>query len=412
MPLKALTTHVSLFGTSGSGKTGFLLNIVEQVLQNKVPVCLCDIKGDLINIIQSELRDKLDITVITPGSNTGNTINIFGRITEPNQSDSIIKCLLTMIGIDSSKTTSPYHSYLATLIREQFLNQDIELEELLDAVMHPKIKNLGMFDINEIFPAKARKELAFKLNNIIANPSYSLWRNGITLDFNELFKSKEGKTPLVIISVSHIIDESERIAALAAVFTEYLHWTMSLSGSPELRSLLVVDESHGLMPPYPKNPVTKGPLLSLLKQARAFGNGVLLATQNPKDLDYKGLSNCGLWVSGKLQTKNDRERVLEGFLAVSSYDKRTLDNKLGSLQKREFLVAHNENMSILRSNNVKTPLQGPLSVHDLLVLRDKLGYYTIKEYQDKRTIMADLMNKYRRTGLIGFLKQYINVEGS
>jgi DNA helicase HerA-like ATPase len=408
IPLDDLSKHTVIFGASGSGKTGELISIVEQVLEQDIPCLVIDIKGDLTNLLQAPFRDNLHTTLLTPGSNHGNTVDMFAKITDEKLSDSVIQCLLTMVDVDSSPA-SPYKAFLSTIIRNKFLNEDIELEELLNEILDPSIKILGMVDLNTAISPKMRKELALKLNNIIANPAFDLWRKGLTLDFDLLFKAPEDKTPLVICSVAHILEDGERSAALSSVLNEYLHWTLKQSGSKVLRSMIVVDECHGLMPPYPKNPVTKGPILSLLKQARAFGHGVILATQNPKDIDYKGLSNCNLWITGKLQTKNDRDRVIEGMLSVSTYDKATMHKKMGALQKREFMVAFNENMHIVRSLDTTTPLNGPLSTQDLLTIR-KLGYYEVIECGDKRSMMADLLKKYRRTGLVGYLKQYVGME--
>lgn len=409
IPLNDFSRHAVIFGSSGSGKTGQLISIVEQILENNVPCLLLDLKGDLVNIIQSSFKDQLHTVLLTPGSNHGNTVDIFAKITDEKQSDSVIQCLLTMLDVDATPA-SPYKAFLSTLIRNKFLNEDIELEELLNEILEPSIKHLGMVDLDTAISPKQRKELALKLNNIIANPSFDLWRKGLTLDFDALFKCSEDKTPLVICSVAHIVDDAERLAALSSVLNEYLFWTLRQSGSKVLRSMLVVDECHGLMPPYPKNPVTKTPLLSLLKQARAFGNGVLLATQNPKDIDYKGLSNCGLWITGKLQTKNDRERVIEGMLSVSTYDKPTLHKKMGALQKREFMVAFNETIHIVRSIDTVSPLNGPLSMQDLLTIRG-LGYYEVIECDDKKSMMGGLLQKYRRTGVMDYLKQYLRLEG-
>lgn len=195
------------------------------------------------------------------------------------------------------------------------------------------------------------------------------------------------------------------------MLNEYLHWTLQQSGSQELRSMVVIDECHGIMPPDPRVVATKRPLLSLLKMGRAFGVGVLLASQNPKDVDYKGLSNCATWITGKLVTKNDRDRVIEGLISFSKYDKPTLHKQIGGLQRREFMLAFDETLHIAHSPEIVTPFVGPLSTYDLLTIRDKLGYYQVIECGDKKGMLSNMLESYRKTGLIKHLKEYLRIKG-
>src|SRR5215813_11971131 len=132
-------------------------------------------------------------------------------------------------------------------------------------------------------------------------------------------------------------------------------------GTTELRALVYMDEIFGYFPPHPANPPTKRPLLTLLKQARAQGVGVVLATQNPVDLDYKALANMGLWLVGKLQTEQDRARLREGLLDAG-LAARELDTLLDATRKRVFLLhdVHRPGPTLLHSRWTLSYLRGPL----------------------------------------------------
>src|SRR5690606_12386603 len=143
-----------------------------------------------------------------------------------------------------------------------------------------------------------------------------------------------------------------------------------------LRAILYMDEIFGYFPPV-ANPPSKRPLLTLLKQARAFGLGIVLATQNPVDLDYKGLTNAGTWFLGRLQSERDKLRVLEGLEGASSasggsFDRARFDALLSGLGKRVFLM-HNVNdaePTLFRTRFALSYLRGPLSRTDVKRLMD------------------------------------------
>src|SRR6187401_501192 len=111
---------------------------------------------------------------------------------------------------------------------------------------------------------------------------------------------------------------------VSLLLNQTLPWMRTQSGTSSLRAILYMDEIFGYFPPV-ANPPSKQPLLTLLKQGRAFGLGVVLATQNPVDLDYKGLANCGSWFIGRLQTERDKLRVIEGLLSSTADSDRGAD---------------------------------------------------------------------------------------
>lgn len=365
IPLDSLANHVAVFGTSGAGKTGCIINIMEQALSHEVPVFAIDIKGDLANILQQPDPECSFIPrLLTPGAKHGDPVNLFSRLTHPAYTDSTVTSLLRLMGVDSSKTAESSHLYLTSLVKYHAANNPgMQLEDLLPLLITPGLTHIGMLPVDEVIPKAQRKLLALKLNTVIASPSFDLWRTGVALDFDELMLGPS----IVIYSVAHIVDEAEQGLAIAYALTEYLAWTKAQQGTTELRSLLVLDECSGIMPPYPKNPPTKTPLLTLLRQARAYGVGVVIGTQNPKEVDYKGMGQCQTWVIGQLKNKHDRSRVLEGIVNASVSNKE-IDERITNLQKRQFLVSSQGKLAVVRSADVKAKLSGPMSPSDFEAL--------------------------------------------
>ena len=166
---------------------------------------------------------------------------------------------------------------------------------------------------------------------MLAAPGFDAWSAGEPLDAASLLFTPAGKPRIAIISVAHL-DDAQRMLVVSLVLNAVLRWTRRQSGTSSLRALVYMDEVFGYLPPV-ANPSSKLPLLTLLKQARAFGVGLVLATQNPVDLDYKALSNAGTWFLGKLQTERDKARMLDGLEGVSSgLDRQAIDRALSSLR--------------------------------------------------------------------------------
>jgi DNA helicase HerA-like ATPase len=174
------------------------------------------------------------------------------------------------------------------------------------------------------------------------------------------------RTPAVILTVAHL-DDDERALVLGVLLEEVLSWVRGLSGSTRLRALIVFDEVYGFLPPHPANPPTKRPLVALMKQARAFGVGVVIATQNPMDLDYRALSNAGLWCVGRLQTDADRARVLDGLAAsidASREDAAELGRTVQRLGNRWFVVKNSHAQSgpvLLNPRYAMSWMRGPMT---------------------------------------------------
>ena len=251
--------------------------------------------------------------------------------------------------------------------------RDLDMAGLIHAVQSPPFDKVGVIDLETFFPAKERFALAMKLNNLIASPGFAAWMEGESLDVGSLLYTQEGKPRLSILSIAHLSD-AERMFFVTILLNEVLAWIRTQPGTSSLRAILYMDEIFGYFPPTAKPP-SKMPMLTLLKQARAFGLGVVLATQNPVDLDYKGLSNAGTWFLGRLQTKRDKERVLEGLEGASnaagqSFDRRKMDEILSSLGNRVFLMnnVHEDQPVVFQTRWALSYLRGPLTREQIQTL--------------------------------------------
>lgn len=440
VPVNDLVTHGVVVGMTGSGKTGLVLVMVEEALRAKVPVLVFDIKGDLPNLllafpdfeaahfepwvpafkaatdrrapaeIARELaerrqaglkgwnlgeRDLAEYTassrlrVITPGGMAGERLHILSgleRHSERWKNDyamahealgASVSLVLRLLKRDSDPATSRDHVFLTLLAERRLMRgEPADLATLLRDVLEPPIERVGELAIDEHLSARERRSLATALNTLLASPSFAAWREGASLDIEQWLEPVEGRTPGVVVSTAHLDDE-ERALVLGVVLEELLTWVRSLSGTQKLRALVVFDEVYGFLPPYPANPPTKRPLVTLLKQARAFGVGLVLATQNPMDLDYRALSNAGLWAIGRLQTDADRERVLEGLSGgddeISRAELATIVKRLGPrwfvlrnthAKQGPVLLQARWAMSWMRGPMTRTEIRRARALHD------------------------------------------------
>jgi hypothetical protein len=379
LPAHHLVTHGVVLGMTGSGKTGLATVLVEEALRARVPVLAIDVKGDLPNLLLSpagfepeallpwvestgadderpaperaealakEREEGLRrwqigatelaayaassaVRVITPGSSAGELLHVLSslerrspRWEQDRESaraalSAAVSLVLRLLGRDPDPAKSREHVLLSVLAERRALSgAAADLSALLQDLAQPPLERIGALEIDAFLPRAERKGLAAALNTLLASPSFASWREGATLDVGAWLTPRDGRTPAVIVSVAHL-DDDERALVLGVLLEELLAWVRTLPGSKRLRALVVFDEVYGFLPPHPHNPATKRPLVALMKQARAFGVGVLVATQNPMDLDYRALSNAGLWCVGRLQTDADRARVVEGLSSAN-----------------------------------------------------------------------------------------------
>jgi hypothetical protein len=401
-----LTTHGVILGMTGSGKTGLGIILLEEILLQGLPVLILDPKGDIANLLLTfpelrpedfqpwvdvegarrkgmsveeyaakeaekwreglagsgitgeriaQLRQAAQLTIFTPGSGAGQPVDVLHFFDTPDldweeheealreRVGGIVSALLGLVGVEADPLQSPEHILLARIIEHAWRAGDqVDLPKLIRLLQKPPFKQVGVFELETFFPEKDRFALARTLNNLIAAPGFEEWQEGVPLDVETLLFTEDGRPRASIFYMAHL-DDAQRLFFITLFLESVRDWVRAQSGTTDLRALLYFDEAFGFFPPYPRNPPTKTPLLALIKQGRAAGLGVVLATQNPADLDYKGLTNAGTWAVGALRAERDKERVLEGLEgavaeAGSEMNRSSLDDALGALKPRVFLL--------------------------------------------------------------------------
>ena len=419
-----LTTHAVIVGMTGSGKTGLGVVLLEDALQAGVPTLVIDPKGDLTNLCLtfpnlapadfqpwvndgdaqkaglnvadfaaaqaktwtdglagwglgttqiSALRSAVEFTIYTPGSNAGVGVNIVGSLQAPpdisdlevvgDEIDGFVSGLLSMVGIEADPLSSREHILLSNLIQNEWVaGRSLDLPSLVGMVQTPPIRKLGVFELDSFFPPKDRMDFAIRLNGLLASPSFGAWMKGPPLDIAAMLRTPDGKPRCAIVCTSHLSDQ-ERQFVTTLILSQLVTWMRRQSGTTDLRAMLYMDEVAGYLPPTAMPP-TKKPIMTLMKQARAFGVGVVLATQNPVDVDYKALSNAGTWMIGRLQTDQDKARLLDGMSAASGgVDINAIGATISGLGKREFVLrrAGKDQPEVFTTRWAMSYLRGPLA---------------------------------------------------
>ena len=424
VPSGDFTTHGVIVGMTGSGKTGLGIVLVEEALGAGVPALLIDPKGDLTNLCLTfpnltpadfqpwvnegdaskagqsiadfaaaqakawtdglaswgitpdrigALRKDVAFTIYTPGSNAGVALNIVGSLQAPtdvsdtevigDEIEGFVSGLLSLIGIDADPLSSREHILLSNLILNEWNSgRSLDLPGLVGMVQQPPIRKLGVFELDQFFPPKDRTAFAIRLNGLLASPSFGAWMAGPPLDIASMLKTPDGKPRCAIVTTAHLSDQ-ERQFVTTLILSKLVTWMRKQSGTTDLRALLYMDEVAGYLPPTAMPP-TKKPIMTLMKQARAFGVGVVLSTQNPVDVDYKALSNAGTWMIGRLQTDQDKQRLLDGMSAASGgVDVAEVGNTIAGLAKREFVLrrAGKDHPEVFTTRWAMSYLRGPLT---------------------------------------------------
>jgi hypothetical protein len=438
---KDLVTHAVCVGMTGSGKTGLCLSLLEEAAIDGIPAIIIDPKGDLSNLLltfpklrgeefepwvntddarkkglspadfaqqQAELwkkglaswgqdgariqrlKDSAEFAIYTPGSNAGLPVSILKSFAAPGQEilddaellrervSTTTTGLLGLLGIETDPIKSREHILLSTILEGIWKQgKDLDLAALIHLIQNPPMKKVGVLDLESFYPSKDRFGLAMQLNNLLAAPGFAAWLDGEPLDIGALLHRPDGKPRMTIFSIAHLSD-AERMFFVTLLLSQMLGWVRAQSGTTSLRALLYMDEIFGYFPPV-ANPPSKLPLLTLLKQARAFGVGVVLATQNPVDLDYKGLANTGTWFIGRLQTERDKARVLEGLEGASAsagkkFDRQAMEQVLAGLGNRIFLMnnVHEDAPIVFETRWALSYLRGPLTRTQIKVLMDQV----------------------------------------
>ncbi len=436
---KDLVTHAVCVGMTGSGKTGLCIDLIEEAALDGVPAIAIDPKGDLTNLMLTfpelrpadflpwinqddararslspddyaaqqaklwrdglaawgengerirRLKDAADFAIYTPGSSAGIPISIVASFAAPAEAvredgellrdrvTTTASSLLGLLGIAADPIQSREHILLANLLTKAWsAGKDLDLDVMIEQIQTPPMARVGALDLESFYPAKERGQLAVKVNNLLASPGFNAWLEGVPLDVGQLLRSESGKPRVAIVSIAHL-SETERMFFVSLLLNRVLDWVRSQSGTTSLRAVLYMDEIFGYFPPVAEPP-SKRPLLTLLKQARAYGLGIVLATQNPVDLDYKGLANAGTWFLGRLQTERDKARVLEGLEGASAtahgeFDRGKIDTLLSGLSQRIFLMnnVHEDAPVVFESRWAMSYLRGPLARDQIKRLMD------------------------------------------
>jgi hypothetical protein len=432
---KDLNTHAVIIGMTGSGKTGLGIGILEEALIDNIPIIAIDPKGDLTNLLlnfpdlnpedfrpwvnaqdalnkglsldqfaanQAEtwrkgladwgqepdriarLKATADFAVYTPGSHAGLPVSVLRSFSPPSPEtlgdpdllreriQTTATGLLALLGIDADPIISREHILLSNIFETAWsAAKSLDLAALIYAIQAPPFERIGVMDLESFYPAKDRFALAMRMNNLLASPGFESWMEGDPLNIGQMLYTAQGTPRASIFTISHLSD-SERMFFVSMLLNEILGWMRTQPGTSSLRAILYMDEIFGYFPPV-VNPPSKTPLLTLLKQARAFGLGVVLSTQNPVDLDYKGLANTGTWFIGRLQTERDKARVLEGLegaAAGSGFDRSRMEEILAGLGKRVFLLhnVHENEPAIFQSRWVLSYLRGPMTREQIKIL--------------------------------------------
>lgn len=447
---KDLLTHAAIIGMTGSGKTGLGITLLEEAAIDEIPSIIIDPKGDMTNLLLNfpelnpsdfepwlddsevtnsgltkeelaikvannykegiqrdfqdlsrvkKLKDSADFTIYTPGSSAGVQVSILSSFKAPtieiledmelfsNIINSTVHSILSLIDTKSDET-SKESILLASIFTSYFKEQkDLTIEELITLIVTPPFSKIGVFDLETFFAQNDRLKFALKINTIIASPSFSSWLEGESLDISKMLYSQSGKAKVNIFSIAHLND-SQRMFFVTILLNQILAWMRRQEGTTSLKALLYMDEIFGYFPPQ-ANPPSKQPMLTLLKQARSFGIGVILSTQNPVDIDYKGLSNIGTWFIGRLQTKQDIEKVIDGLSSASEngLNKQELSLALGTLAKRNFIMKNinEESIKTFETRWALSYLKGPLSKDAIKKLMEnkKTEYSTKSEEEIK-----------------------------
>ncbi|MFW2611229.1 ATP-binding protein [Aliarcobacter butzleri] len=455
---KDLLTHAAIIGMTGSGKTGLGISLLEEAAIDNIPSIIIDPKGDMTNLLLTfpslqgsdfepwieeqdasnnglsvkefaqntanlwknglerdfqnasrieKLKNSADFTIYTPGSDAGIQISILSSFKAPNKEviedndllvslvNSTVSSILSLIE-EKSDTTSKESILISSIFMNYFKeNKDLTLEELITLIVTPPFSKIGVFDLETFFAQSERLKLALKLNNIIANPSFKTWIEGETLDISNLLYDETGKAKVSIFSIAHLND-SQRMFFVTLLLNQMVAWMRRQEGTTSLKALLYMDEIFGYFPPN-SNPPSKQPMLTLLKQARSFGIGIILSTQNPVDIDYKGLANIGTWFIGRLQTKQDKEKVIDGLSSANegNLNKDEVMNLISNLEKRNFILKNinEDGIKIFETRWALSYLKGPISkdgIKKLMSEKKKQNIPTQKVENENQTTQINI----------------------
>lgn len=479
---KDLVTHGVVLGMTGSGKTGLCLALLEEAAMDQIPAIIIDPKGDIANLMLAfpelsaadflpwvneddaarkgltpqesadrtaamwkdgltgwgqgaervrQFRERAEVTIFTPGSTAGIPVSILGSLGAPpaevledtelfhERVLNTVTSLLSLVGEGEDAGGKPEAVLLAAVFQQAWqAGENLTMESLIRQIQSPPFDKVGVMDLETFLPSKQRMELALKFNNLLASPGFAMWLQGAPLDIARLMHDPAGKPRLSIFSIAHLND-GDRMFFVSLLLNQLLGWMRQQKGTTSLRALFYMDEIFGYLPPS-ANPPSKRPLMTLLKQSRAFGLGCLLATQNPVDLDYKALSNIGTWFLGRLQTERDKLRVLDGLEGAAGgegFDRASMERLISGLGNRVFLMhnVHENGPVLFHVRWVMSYLAGPMTRSQIKLLMDpKRDVWLNKPAQlaaNPMSMGAGMASASRPNVGVGVMEKFLAAEG-
>ena len=469
---KHLTTHAAIIGMTGSGKTGLGIDLIEEAAIDNIPSIIIDPKGDMSNLClafpqmrkgdflpwidESDANAKgktkeqmaediasmwksglesfhqdlervkvfadIEKTIYTPGSSAGVGVNILGSFEVPPQSilddsdtffaliNTTVSSLLALVSIKSDSLNSKEHLLISNIFHHFWMqNISLSIEDIISYIISPPFDKIGMLSLSSFYPQDDRMKLAQLFNGVISSVAFSSWIQGESLNIQNMLYDENGKAKIAIFSIAHLSDD-ERMFFVTMLLNAYISWMRRQRGSSTLKALLYMDEIFGFFPPS-KNPPSKEPMLLLLKQARAFGVGIILSTQNPVDIDYKGLSNIGTWFIGKLQTKQDIAKVIDAIAAKSDLSKEEIAHRIATLKGRHFFLknTHEDQTTEFYTRWVLSYLKGPMTKDDIrMLMQDKKQ--STKQRED--TVLKNTRGLSHKPIVANSIKEYFSNSSS
>jgi hypothetical protein len=401
----SLTRHCVVFGATGSGKTVLSKSIVEAAALAGVPVLAIDPKGDIgslavrpggldsgsyIEEIQrsghnelevARFNENVEVRIFTPRSGMGIPVSLSPKLEAPGNFQTIMaedpplayemleitsSTIGKLVGFDEDEKVKL--AFIAAILEHYWTHgRAVEIRDLVEGVRNPPFEKFGELKTEDVFDRKERAELITRMNLLLTDPGIKSWFIGEPIDFDRWFMT-DAKTPINVVDLRGVAGEAERQVFVEYLLEQLFFWMIRQKGSQALKYLLYFDEIHGFCPPV-RAPASKKILIRLVKMARSFGLGMVLATQNPSDLDYKVLSNANIRFIGSLPMKQDIERIRLGLdLGADALD------TLSSLRKMEFycqIFDKNEGFLTVPGRLISQH-SGPLELNDVRKLMQPL----------------------------------------
>ena len=349
LPPKAFLRHAVVFGASGSGKTVACKVLCEEALKSGLPVIAVDPQGDIASM-QVQPPEGAEVIVWTPGSDAGRALrlNPFGRKPPSDPAEQVSWTgrqavhIGGLVGVKTDEELSVLEAALADSIERAMLPQSLDdLAELLESPTSKLEQHLA-----QIARPRAPGKVARTLRRHSFGARGQLLSRGEPLDVDVLLGRKCGsgaRSRLSVIYLNVLHDQESKASFLGFLLEEIYSWMLQNPAQQGgLQALLFLDELAPFVPPSNrKKPACKDAFLLLIRQARKYGLGMLLATQNIGDVDYQALNQCSTWLLGSCRASQELSKAKEALGArVSGADH--IASALPSLPKGQFFLLSDE----------------------------------------------------------------------